>query len=193
VANAPDVRNSQLGSRADLLKRLAREQRKIARRLENLAEECDDLGVNDLPAAGTSRGPTRHLRLTREKLLLLAKGLYKARRERVKFFDSQLFSEPAWDMLLDLFIAKLSHKRVSVTSLCIASGVPSTTALRYIRHLESKGVISRELCISDARINYIDLTEASFRLLKEFLEKHWAALFDDVSDISLRALEYAGD
>ena len=42
-------------------------------------------------------------------------------------------------MLLDLTAARAEHTRVSVTSLCIASGVPPTTALRWIGQMSDAG------------------------------------------------------
>ena len=39
--------------------------------------------------------------------------------------------------------ARAEHKRVSVTSLCIASGVPPTTALRWIAQMSEAGLLER--------------------------------------------------
>jgi len=36
-------------------------------------------------------------------------------------------ADPAWDMLLDLTAARAESRAVSVSSLCIAAGVPTTT------------------------------------------------------------------
>ncbi len=58
--------------------------------------------------------------------------IIRQRQLRARFFDGELFADPAWDMLLDLTAARVEARRVSVTSLCIASGVPPTTALRWI-------------------------------------------------------------
>src|SRR3546814_5777917 len=62
----------------------------------------------------------------------LVRRIIHQRQLRARFFDPALFGDPAWDMLLDLTAARAEHNRVSVTSLCIASGVPLTTALRWI-------------------------------------------------------------
>src|SRR3546814_1843272 len=48
-------------------------------------------------------------------------------------------SDPAWDMLLDLYLAAERNTRpVSISSLCIASAVPATTALRWIKTFRSE-------------------------------------------------------
>jgi DNA-binding MarR family transcriptional regulator len=70
---------------------------------------------------------------------------------RARFFDGVLFADPAWDMLLDLTAARVEHTRVSVTSLCIASGVPPTTALRWIGQMTRAGLLERVEDQSDRR------------------------------------------
>ena len=63
------------------------------------------------------------------------------------------------DMLLDLTAARAEHTRVSVTSLCIASGVPPTTALRWIGQMTDAGLLERVEDETDRRRAFIALTE----------------------------------
>jgi DNA-binding MarR family transcriptional regulator len=81
------------------------------------------------------------------------------RRARAKFFDPDLFAEPAWDILLELYSADLSGVKISVSSTCIGSNVPYTTALRCIRRLKDKGLIRRVNDPHDARRVFLSLTE----------------------------------
>lgn len=62
-------------------------------------------------------------------------------------------------MLLDLTAAREEHVRVSVTSLCIASGVPPTTALRWIGQMTDAGLLQRLDDETDRRRAFITLTE----------------------------------
>ncbi len=87
--------------------------------------------------------------------------LIAARQARAKFFDGELFADPAWDMLLDLTAAHAEQARVSVTSLCIAAAVPATTALRWIKQLVDSGVFVRVADSSDRRRAFIALSEQS--------------------------------
>ncbi len=64
-------------------------------------------------------------------------ALIAARSDRQALFKTELFADPAWDMLLDLALSEASGRRISVTSLCIASGVPTTTALRRLDDLQA--------------------------------------------------------
>src|SRR3546814_1705184 len=77
---------------------------------------------------------------------------------RDRYFDGDLFADPAWDMLLDLYLAAERNTRpVSISSLCIASAVPATTALRWIKTFEDLQLISRRADPSDGRRIFIQL------------------------------------
>ena len=90
----------------------------------------------------------------------LIRRILDARRLRARFFKADLFADPAWDMLLDLAAAESEFKRISVTSLCLASGVPPTTALRWIGALADAGLVERLPDRTDGRRAFITLTDA---------------------------------
>lgn len=69
--------------------------------------------------------------------------ILRLRQARQSIFGPGLFGEPAWDMFLQLYASTLSGKKECVSSLCVASGVPYTTALRWIRLLERSGWVER--------------------------------------------------
>ncbi len=83
------------------------------------------------------------------------------RQARAKFFDSALFGDPAWDMLLDLTAAHGEGGQVSVTSLCIAAGVPATTALRWLTQMVESGVFIRVPDPADKRRAFIALSDTA--------------------------------
>ena len=70
--------------------------------------------------------------------------LREMRRVRSKYLPEELFSDPCWDVLLDLYEARLSSTQVSVTALGATSGVPMSTALRRIGELQQHGLVERE-------------------------------------------------
>jgi hypothetical protein len=99
----------------------------------------------------------------------LARQTYEDCRRRNKIFQSEeLFGEPAWDILLDLFIAAKERRRVSVTSACIGSAVPSTTALRWISILERQGLLTREADPGDARRVYVRLSPRGYEAMLDY-------------------------
>lgn len=80
-----------------------------------------------------------------------------------------LFGEPAWDMLIDLFIHEAAAKSVSTSSLCIASGLPMSSALRLLQRLCDADLVTREADRYDGRRNFIRLTpDLAHRLLAYF-------------------------
>jgi DNA repair protein RadC len=81
----------------------------------------------------------------------------------------QLFGDPAWDMLLDLFIHEADGRPVSTSSICIASGLPMTSALRLLQKLCDADLVTREADHSDGRRNFIRLApDLGHRLLAYF-------------------------
>jgi hypothetical protein len=81
------------------------------------------------------------------------------RHARARFFDPELFGDPAWDMLLDLTAAHGEGAHVSVTSLCIAAGVPATTALRWLTQMVETGIFRRVPDPADKRRAFIALSD----------------------------------
>lgn len=92
----------------------------------------------------------------------------EARMERNSHFPAELFSDPAWDMLLDLYAAELGQIRVSVTSLCIASNAPTSTALRWISALEREKLIERRADPLDGRRFFLSLTAEAIGMFERY-------------------------
>jgi hypothetical protein len=93
----------------------------------------------------------------------------RSRRLRGQFFQGELFADPAWDMLLDLFASELERRQVSVSSLCIAAAVPPTTALRWIGTLHDAGLFERKADPTDRRRAYIALSTKALEGMRSYL------------------------
>jgi hypothetical protein len=91
-----------------------------------------------------------------------------ARGGRRKFLPGHLFADPAWDMLLDLYLADIVSKRISISSLCGASQVPATTALRWIAALQSEGLVDRTSDPLDQRRYFMSLSEKGLAAMDQF-------------------------
>ena len=96
---------------------------------------------------------------------------YKRRASRPNFFAQELFGEPCWDMLLDLASATLDNKNVSVSSSCFASGVPQSTALRWLRLMEERGLVVRQADSHDKRKSYIRMSDAGMQTLEAYYRR----------------------
>lgn len=90
------------------------------------------------------------------------RAMLKMRRLRDQFFDGELFADPAWDMLLELYAAELGQQRISTGRLCVAAAVPTTTALRWISTLENKGLVERKADPFDGRRFYFPPLNPSY-------------------------------
>ncbi|MEY4473755.1 MAG: hypothetical protein RL671_2059 [Pseudomonadota bacterium] len=173
LARVPNLRLREL-SEADrlVLLRLTEQVGQIAERLERL--ESPGRGKGDgrespfrFESPGSTFTPTgadgseRLVRATRPPLPdpRLIRRIIRQRQLRGRYFDGDLFADPAWDMLLDLTAARAEHTRVSVTSLCIASGVPPTTALRWIGQMTEAGLLQRVEDETDRRRAFITLSD----------------------------------
>lgn len=95
--------------------------------------------------------------------------LIRERERRRAMFGAQLVADPVWDMLLDLTAACLEGRQVSVTSLCLASGVPQSTALRWIGRMERAGMVERIDDRLDRRRAFVRLSRKTLRDMLRFL------------------------
>ena len=95
--------------------------------------------------------------------------IIKARAQRTRYLNTDLFSDPAWDILLDLLRAEINHERVSVSSLCIAAKAPTTTALRYIKSMADRGLITRRADPRDARRVFVELAPETSKALRNYV------------------------
>jgi DNA-binding MarR family transcriptional regulator len=98
-------------------------------------------------------------------------GLYRRRNELFEELGAgDVFADPAWHMLIDLFLETKANRQVSVSSLCLGSLAPPTTALRYIMLMVEKGVLTRVPDPSDNRRIFISLAPASLQALEELFQ-----------------------
>jgi hypothetical protein len=98
------------------------------------------------------------------------RSIIRARRLRDHFYRSEMFADPAWDMILDLMAARVEKQRVAVSSLCIAAAVPPTTALRWIKTLCDQGVFVRIADPEDGRRVFIELSDDAARATEAYLK-----------------------
>jgi len=106
------------------------------------------------------------------ELLALAERLYGERRRRdaVMARHALHFREPAWDMLLDLFISHGAGRPVSVSSACLSALIPQTTALRYVGQLEAGGLVYRKPDPKDGRRHHLVMSAVGIRAMQDYLQ-----------------------
>jgi hypothetical protein len=99
-----------------------------------------------------------------------ARAMYQQRRLREKLFPdgARLFGEPAWDMLLDLFIAHQEDRAVRVTSACIGACAAPTTGLRWLASLEQNGLVRCWQEERDKRTRRVALTPTAVEIMLRY-------------------------
>lgn len=133
-----------------------------------------------MPSAASSETP----RDAHAARLAVAKWLYWSRGLRPATLAPSMFGEPAWDLLLDLYIREKTGSRSSVTSACIGSRAPHTTALRHITALSKAGWVMRIPDEGDKRRFWLALSQTALKKL----DAHFDGLAA-TADFSLGELE----
>jgi hypothetical protein len=98
-----------------------------------------------------------------------ARQILAARGRITNYLDSDLFADPARDILLDLFVAGEEGRRISISSCCIAAAVPPTTALRWIGMLKKRGLIQEMVDPADGRRKWLSLTSDVHAAMRDYV------------------------
>lgn len=101
----------------------------------------------------------------------LAVQLLTQRAARFDHFADELFHEPAWDMLLALFIAQADHRTMNVKTLVATAQAPVTTSQRWIDHLHKLNLIDRTIDPADRRRVEISLSDAGHQAILAYLQQ----------------------
>lgn len=109
----------------------------------------------------------------RKAAVELARRTFVARRARGRFVRGAMFGEPAWDMLIALYASEGSERQ-SVTNLTSLSGVPPTTALRWIDYLVDQGFAFRRQHRTDRRISFVEISDKG----RENLDAYFSTLLE---------------
>ena len=94
------------------------------------------------------------------------------RKKRAETFSRGYFSDPAWDILLDLADAETTGNALSVTQLGLDNSCPTATIIRHVNKLAQDGFIIRRKDGYDRRRTHVMLSDRG----RSFLQK--CARFD---------------
>ncbi len=101
----------------------------------------------------------------------LASWIFTTRRLRDDTFGPGLFADPAWDILLDLYAARARGEKVQISSVSPMSGVPPSTARRWVRKLIDLRLLERSKDRNDRRLSFVKLTDEGAGRMSSFFEK----------------------
>lgn len=77
------------------------------------------------------------------------------RRGREEVFGKNLFSDPAWDILLEVYAAQLGQRTLSTVDLAAEIGLPESTVTRWVDVLAENGIVD----LSGTHHEVINLTD----------------------------------
>lgn len=98
----------------------------------------------------------------------VVRRLIARRRKREGLLGQGLFNDPAWDLLLELYSAKLSQCRCSVTGIVQASNVSHSTGLRWLDRLAQRGLVTRMSDRFDTRRTFVELTSEGESVMNDY-------------------------
>jgi DNA-binding MarR family transcriptional regulator len=147
---------------AERLRRLAEEVSRLASTLARLAMNTGAERADRDPqnAAGQP-----------DVALELVSSVIRTRRRRRDHFRKELFSDPAWDMMLHLLEAEMLQRPVAISSLGAAAAVPPTTAQRWVKTLLHHGLIIRRPHPIHLGQIYVELSPATSAALRDCLSE----------------------
>lgn len=119
----------------------------------------------------TLRSPDRSPPDHEDVALANARAMLRRRLLRQQLLGAaELFGDPAWEMLVDLFIHECERKPISITSLSVTPSLPLSSAIRLCQKLCDAGLIRRVPDPYDGRRTFIRLNpEVSHRIRAYFL------------------------
>jgi DNA-binding MarR family transcriptional regulator len=103
----------------------------------------------------------------REALQGDAAAVQLARSLRRQVIGEGIFNEPAWEILLALYVAD-NRRRLNTTRVTELSGVAMTTALRWLEFLDRAELILQRESVQDQRVNIVELSSKGRRLMDEY-------------------------
>jgi DNA-binding MarR family transcriptional regulator len=107
-----------------------------------------------------------------------AHRLLDMRRLREEMLGTDLFADPAWDLLLHLCVETAAGRQVAVSGLCQAAKVRPTTGLRWINLLVDAGLLAKTGDPEDARRVFVSFAagaeESMHALLARAMAEHSA-------------------
>jgi DNA-binding MarR family transcriptional regulator len=104
----------------------------------------------------------------RDVLLARIRRHLSNRRLRTSYLNRAIFGEPAWDMLLVLYITESAGGRQSVRRLADWVGTPVSTTLRWINYLAKERLVQKEAHPNDRRMVFVTLLDKGRELLESY-------------------------
>lgn len=107
--------------------------------------------------------------LSDEAALRIAASVMRFHHLADRELGSGLFDNLPLQMLLELFIARSHGRQTTVKSLTLASGVPQSTAQRWIDRLQAQKLVDKHVNRADRRSAHVTIADPAVIVLKRLL------------------------
>jgi hypothetical protein len=97
-----------------------------------------------------------------------ARRILACRDRRHRHFPATLFGEPAWDLLLTLYVAHHEHRPIDLTRAGMAANLSAASLRRLLSRLQNQGLAERQSTQSRRPVR-IALTEGAVLRLSVLL------------------------
>ncbi|MDF1586784.1 hypothetical protein [Marinimicrococcus flavescens] len=148
---------------------MAATRKALAEKLLALVRDFEAIG-NAPVRTGASRQVAGSVADDRIGLLKLTRFVLDTRASRDRIFGSSLFSDPCWEILLDLTRAHLVGTTISASGIGGSSRMPLSTTLRKLDELVARGLVERHPDPVDARRKLLRLTDSGFASMWQYLD-----------------------
>jgi hypothetical protein len=161
------VRRLDEAELAEMLRKgaaLVREGQAIIRAAENMGAKAEDSPSGWERSSSVDSGA-----LPCKSPQPRAEALYMGRRIRDRLFPRNIFAEPAWDILLALFLAPRDNSGIEIEPVLAECAIPKATGLHHVALLEQQRLVDVE-SRTGRDANLVSLSGVGMRLMKQFFE-----------------------
>lgn len=122
--------------------------------------------------AATDESTAKPETINDAELVVRAENLLKWSRLKAQFLNlgTGLFSDSCWDMCLDIYICDLKEEQITVSSVAHSSGIPMTTAMRYINVMSEEGLLEKTPNPSDNRMVFVSTSASCKERISDVLK-----------------------
>ena len=149
----PAASNDEL----DKVVRLSDRDVRDAARLFRLLAEAGSQPPNPASEADGSVSAMPFNASEAQDLLTRAKLILNSRRLRSRYLNPAIFGEPAWEIMLVLYVTDASGGRQTLGKLADWIKTPPTSVLRWVSYLEKEKFLERQPHPTDRRTTFLRL------------------------------------
>ncbi|HEY0628413.1 MAG TPA: MarR family transcriptional regulator [Sphingomicrobium sp.] len=160
----PDLKSADVNKTVTLTEKDMQDAARLFRLLVDPAFLGNGETEADAPSAEPGMDASQRLPLTAK-----ARDELSRRRARKRYFHRDIFGEPAWEILLALYVTDESGARLTISKLAEWIGVPLTTVVRWVKALEEELLVERVEHPTDRRIVFIRLLDQGRTALDSYL------------------------